>query len=209
MNQRKPCVARGWAATNGKALGEGIALYPNQLKQLREEVGHDHDALGPLQRNDEEMMSLRQAMGRLFEDSFVRRPHWWPALAEGALPLSLEMYQTANDVVVKTAAPGAKPEEVDISITGDTLTIKGERKEEKEVKEADYFLKEHVYGSYSRTVTIPVPVQADKAEAAFENGILTLTLPKKEEAKPKQVKIKPKTTIEGAKGAKGVKKTKS
>ena len=59
-----------------------------------------------------EMMSLRQAMGRLFEDSFVRRPHWWPALAEGALPLSLEMYQTANDVVVKEAVPGVKPEEV-------------------------------------------------------------------------------------------------
>jgi len=59
-----------------------------------------------------EMMSLRQAMDRLFEDSFVRRPHWWPALAEGALPLSLEMYQTANDMVVKTAVPGAKPEEV-------------------------------------------------------------------------------------------------
>jgi HSP20 family protein len=153
-----------------------------------------------------EMMSLRQAMDRLFEDSFVRRPHWWPALAEGALPLSLEMYQTANDVVVKAAVPGVKPEEVDISITGDTLTIKGERKEEKEVKEADYFLKEHVYGSYSRTVAIPVPVQADKAEATFENGILTLTLPKKEEAKPKQVKIKPKATIEGAKGGK---KTKS
>jgi HSP20 family protein len=153
-----------------------------------------------------EMMSLRQAMDRLFEDSFVRRPHWWPALAEGALPLSLEMYQTANDVVVKAAVPGAKPEEVDISITGDTITIKGERKEEKGVKEADYFLKEHVCGSYSRMLTIPVPVQADKAEAAFENGILTLTLPKKEEAKPKQVKIKPKTTIESTKGAK---KTKS
>ena len=112
------------------------------------------------------------------------------------------MYQNANDVVVKAAVPGVKPEEVDISITGDTLTIKGERKEEKEVKEADYFLKEHVCGSYSRTVTIPVPVQADKAEAAFENGILTLTLPKKEEAKPKQIKIKPKVAIEDTKKTK-------
>ena len=86
-----------------------------------------------------EMMSLRQAMDRLFEDSFVRRPHWWPALAEGALPLSLEMYQTANAVVVKASLPGFKPEEVDISIIGDTLTIKGEHKEEKEVKDEDYF----------------------------------------------------------------------
>ncbi|MBM4463195.1 MAG: Hsp20/alpha crystallin family protein [Chloroflexi bacterium] len=152
-----------------------------------------------------EMMSLRQAMDRLFEDSFVRRPHWWPALAEGALPLSLEMYQTASDVVVKAAVPGVKPEEVDISITGDTLTIKGERKEEKEVKEENYFLKEHVYGSYNRTIILPAPVQADKAEAVFENGILTLTLPKKEEVKPKQVKIKPKASIEGAKAEKKTK----
>jgi HSP20 family protein len=149
-----------------------------------------------------EMMSLRQAMDRLFEDSFVRRPSWWPALGESALPLSLEMYQTDNDVVVKAAIPGVKPEEVDISITGDTLTIKGERKEEKEVKEEDYFLKEHVYGSYNRTVILPTPVQADKAEAVFENGILTLTLPKKEEVKPKQIKIKPKASIEGAKKTK-------
>jgi len=144
-----------------------------------------------------EMMSLRDAMDRLFEDSFVRPWHFWPDMGRRELPL--DMYQTANDVVVKAALPGVKPEEVDISITGDTLTIKGEHKEEQEVKQEDYFYKEQRYGSFSRSVTIPVQVRSDKAEATFDNGILTLTLPKAEEIKPRQIKVKPKAVIEGGK----------
>ena len=110
-----------------------------------------------------------------------------------------DRYQTANDVVVKASLPGFKPEEVDISITGDTLTIKGEHKDEKEVKDEDYFYKERRYGSFSRSLILPIQVQSDKAEAVFEDGILTLTLPKAEEIKPKQIKVKAKTMIEGAK----------
>lgn len=145
-----------------------------------------------------EMMSLRDAMDKLFEDSFVRPSRLlWPVLGRGELPI--DMYQTDNDVVVKTSIPGLKPEEVDISITGDTLTIKGEHKEEKEAKEQDYFCKELRYGAFSRSVTIPVPVKAEKAEATFENGMLTITLPKAEQAKPKQIKVKAKTAIEGSK----------
>jgi HSP20 family protein len=109
------------------------------------------------------------------------------------------MYQTANDVVIKASLPGVKPEQVDISITGDTITIKGEHKEEEEVKEEDYFRKERRYGAFGRSIQIPVSVQSDKAEAVFENGILTLTLPKAEEIRPKQIKVKAKTMIEGAK----------
>jgi len=100
---------------------------------------------------------------------------------------------------VKAVLPGAKPEDVDISITGDTLTIKAEHKEEQEVKEEDYFYKECRYGTCSRSVTIPVQVKADKAEAVFENGILTLTLPKAEEVKPKQIKVKAKQLTQGKK----------
>ncbi len=145
-----------------------------------------------------EMMSLRDAMDKLFEDSFVRPSRLlWPVLGRGELPI--DMYQTDNDVVVKTSIPGLKPEEVDISITGDTLTIKGEHKEEKEAKEQDYFCKELRYGAFSRSVAIPVPVKAEKAEATFENGMLTITLPKAEQAKPKQIKVKAKTAIEGSK----------
>jgi HSP20 family protein len=145
-----------------------------------------------------EMMSLRDAMDRLFEDSFVRPSRFWPdQMGRGELPI--DMYQTANDVVVKASLPGVKPEEVNITITGDTLTIKGEHKEEQEVKQEDYFRKERYYGAFSRSLILPVQVQSDKAEATFENGILTLTLPKAEEVKPKQIKIKARKVIEAAK----------
>ncbi|MCX8126181.1 MAG: Hsp20/alpha crystallin family protein [Dehalococcoidia bacterium] len=144
-----------------------------------------------------EMMSLRDAIDRLFEDSFVRPSRLlWPELGRADVPI--DMYQTANEVVVKASVPGLKPDEVNISITGDTLTIKGERKEEKETREQDYFFRERRYGAFSRSVTIPVPVKTDKAEATFENGVLTITLPKAEEVKPKQIKVKAKAAVEGA-----------
>ena len=136
-------------------------------------------------------------MDRLLEDSFVRPARLWPELRAGELPI--DMYQTKDEVVLKAALPGVKPEEVDITITGDTLTIKGEHKEEKETKEEDYLYKEHRYGAFSRSVTIPIQVESDKAEAVFENGILTLTVPKSEQVKPKQIKVKAKGVIEGKK----------
>lgn len=144
-----------------------------------------------------EMTSLRDAMDRLFEDSFVRAPRLWPRAGEWELPI--DMHQTASDVVVKASLPGFKPEEVDISITDSTINIKGEHKEEQEVKEEDYFYKERRYGNFSRSLPMPVKVKVDKAEAVFEDGVLTLTLPKAEEVKPKQIKVKAKQIAEGKK----------
>jgi HSP20 family protein len=144
-----------------------------------------------------EMTSLRDAMDRLFEDSFVRLPRLWPR--DGAWELPIDMHQTANDVIVKVSLPGFKPEEVDISVTGDTLTMKGTHTEEQEVKEENYLYKERRHGTFSRSVLIPVQVKSDKAEAVFEDGILTLTLPKAEEVKPKQIKVKAKQITEGKK----------
>jgi len=145
-----------------------------------------------------EMTSLRDAMDRLFEDSFVRPSRFWPdQLGRGELPV--DMYQTANDVVVKASLPGIKPEEVDITISGDTLTIKGEQKEEQEIKQEDYLCRERYYGAFHRSLLLPVQVKSDKAEAVFENGILTLTLPKAEEVKPKQIKVRTSKMIEGGK----------
>jgi HSP20 family protein len=136
-----------------------------------------------------DLVSLREAMDRLVEDSFVRPSHGWPVPA-GPGTLAVDVYETDDDVVVKTAIPGVKPEDIDISLTGDTLTIKGETKFEEEVKEEHYVRREMRYGSFARTVTVPVPVVADKADAEFEDGVLTLTLPKAEETKPKTIKIK-------------------
>ena len=144
-----------------------------------------------------EMMSLRNAMDRLFEEGVVRPVRLWPELERGEL--SLDMYQTANDLIIKAALPGVKPEEVDISITGDMLTIKGEHKVEQEAKQENYFYKERRYGTFSRSIIIPVQVKSEKADAVFENGVLTLTLPKAEAVKPKQIKVKSKGIIESAK----------
>jgi len=93
-------------------------------------------------------------------------------------------------VVVKVAIPGVKPEDIDITVTGDTLSIKGEAKEETEVKRENYIRQERRYGAFSRSVTLPSGVETEKAEASFENGILTLNIPKAEEVKPKVIKVK-------------------
>ncbi|MFP3898319.1 MAG: Hsp20/alpha crystallin family protein [Dehalococcoidia bacterium] len=138
-----------------------------------------------------DLMSLRQAMDRLFEDSFVRPSRSLATLGELAAP-ALDVYQTANDVVVKAALPGLKPEDVSIDITGDTLTIKGESKTEQEVKKEDYLYQERRYGAFARSVVLPSGLKADKAEASMEDGVLTLTIPKAEEVKPKAISVKAK-----------------
>ncbi|MBI4216717.1 MAG: Hsp20/alpha crystallin family protein [Chloroflexi bacterium] len=112
----------------------------------------------------------------------------------------VDMYQTKDAVVIKATIPGIKPEEVDISITGDLLTIKGELQEEREHKGADYFVQERHTGSFSRSLALPGALKTDKAEAVFDNGVLTLTIPKAEESKPKQIRVKAKGLLEGQKG---------
>lgn len=138
-----------------------------------------------------DLMSLRQAMDRLFEDSFVRPSHALEVLGEVATP-ALDVYQTPSEIVVKAALPGVKPEDVNIDITGETLTIKGESKAEQEVKREDYLHQERRYGAFSRSVALPGGLKPDKAEATMEDGVLTLTIPKAEEVKPKAIKVKAK-----------------
>ena len=138
-----------------------------------------------------DLMSLRQAMDRLFEDSFVRPSRTLEALSEVAAP-ALDIYQTPSEVVVKAALPGVKPEDVNIDITGETLTVKGERKAEQEIKKEDYLYQERRYGTFSRSVVLPSGLKTDKAEATMEDGVLTLNIPKAEEVKPKAIKVKAK-----------------
>jgi HSP20 family protein len=142
-----------------------------------------------------DMLTLRQAMDRLFDDSFVRPSRLSTPFGEGS-DLPVDMYQTDDYVVIKASVPGVKPEEVEVTITGDTLTIKCEIRAEEEVKKDNYFRQEISYGAFSRSILLPGSVQTDKAEATFENGVLILTIPKAEETKPKQIKIKPKGVIE-------------
>ena len=138
-----------------------------------------------------DLISLREAMDRLFEESFVRPRAGWLAPL-GAETLAVDMYETDEDVVVKTSVPGVKAEDIDITITGDTLTIKGETRSEEKVEEANYIRQERRYGAFSRSLTLPTSIVAEDAKAEFDNGVLTLTLPKAEEVKPKSIKVKTK-----------------
>lgn len=137
-----------------------------------------------------EMMTLREAMDRLFDDAFTRplsiRDGWSMATP------AIDMYQTANDIVVKASIPGMKAEDVQINITGDVLTLKGEVKQEEERKDKAWHIREQRFGSFERSVALPTAVKTDKAEAVFENGILTITLPKADEVKPRTINIKAK-----------------
>ncbi|MDY7040210.1 MAG: Hsp20/alpha crystallin family protein [Chloroflexota bacterium] len=135
----------------------------------------------------EDLVSLRDAMDRLFEESVIR-PRAWMVPFDGGL--AVDVYETEDNVIVEASLPGVKPEEIDVSITGDVLTIKGETKAEKEVKEERYVRRERRYGSFCRSVSLPTGLKGEETEAEFENGILKLTVPKAEEVKPKVIKVK-------------------
>jgi len=104
--------------------------------------------------------------------------------------LAIDMLETRDEVIVVTSVPGVKPEDIDISITGDTLTIKGETKMEEEIRREHLIRQERRYGAFTRSVSLPAGINANGAEAAFENGILTLHIPKREVGKPKAIKVK-------------------
>ncbi|RPI52235.1 MAG: Hsp20/alpha crystallin family protein [Chloroflexi bacterium] len=135
-----------------------------------------------------ELTSLRDAMDRMFEEGFWRPPVPFGGWGEGSL--ALDMYETEDEVVVKTAIPGMKAEDLDVSVTGNTLTIRAETTQEEEVKRERYLRRERRQGTFARSVTLPSGLQADRAEADYTDGILTLTFPKAEEIKPKSIKVK-------------------
>ena len=140
-----------------------------------------------------EMMTLREAMDRLFDDAFTRP---FSLSREGGSNWSspaIDMYQTGDEVVLKAALPGIKPDEVQINVTGDVLTIRGETKHEEEKKDKSWQIREHRWGAFERSVRLPTTVIADQAKAEFDNGILTISLPKSEEVKPKMISVRTKT----------------
>ncbi|MBK9006421.1 MAG: Hsp20/alpha crystallin family protein [Anaerolineae bacterium] len=135
-----------------------------------------------------EMMTLREAMSHLFDDAYTRPL----TLRDGWSVPAVDMYQTDDDVVVKASLPGFKAEEVQINITGEILTLRGEMRHEEEKNDKAWHIREQRWGSFERALALPTDVISDKAKAEFENGILTITLPKAEEVKPKTITVKAK-----------------
>ena len=134
---------------------------------------------------------LRGTMDRLFDDGFSRPWRLLPATnGEGfEATFPVEVSTTDTDIEVKASLPGVKPEEVEITVQNDVLTIKAEHKDTSEEKKRDYYRREIRYGAFHRSMTLPVSVDSDKAAAKFENGVLSLTLPKAEALRPKQIKV--------------------
>jgi HSP20 family protein len=137
-------------------------------------------------------MTLRDAMDRLFDDAFTRPFSQSRNGGSAWSSLPIDMYQTNDDVVVRAVVPGFRPDQVQIHVTGDVLTIRGEAQQEQENKDRAWHIREHRLGSFERSVALPVPVVSDKAAAEFENGVLTIILPKAEEVKPRTITIKAK-----------------
>jgi HSP20 family protein len=133
-----------------------------------------------------DMMTLREAMDRLFDDAFTR-----PLSASGVSVIpAFDLFETEDEVVVKANLPGLKSDDVQITVTSDVLTLRGEVKALKDQKEVTYHILERRVGTFERSVTLPTAVQTEKARADFEDGVLTIALPKAETVKPKMISIK-------------------
>lgn len=137
-----------------------------------------------------ELSQMQDRINRIFgeayrggrEDDVLNRGDWTPAV---------DIYENGkHEIVIKAELPGLKREDIDIRVENSTLTLRGERKHESEVKQENYHRVERAYGAFSRSFSLPSTVDAEKVSAAFADGVLTITLPMREEAKPRQIEVK-------------------
>ncbi|MGA7794208.1 MAG: Hsp20/alpha crystallin family protein [Candidatus Acidiferrales bacterium] len=132
------------------------------------------------------LSTLQDQFNRLFNESFRNQPEesalttWAPAV---------DIYETPNELVVKADLPDVNEKDIDVRVENNLLTIRGERKFEKSVSEENFLRVERTYGAFSRSFSLPNTVNAEKIGAEYKNGVLTVTLPKREESKPRQVKV--------------------
>jgi HSP20 family protein len=146
------------------------------------------------------MMDLtrwEREMERMMDQFFDRRMRpWWPerwlgkeSMMDIGMP-AIDLYEEKDDVVVKAELPGMAKNDIEVNLSDHMLTIRGEKRKEEEIKEKDYYRSERAYGSFIRTVELPTDVYADKVKASFKNGVLEVRLPKTEEAKTREIKVK-------------------
>lgn len=151
----------------------------------------------PVYNHDEEETNVTMHEDRAVFPSSNNEEGWSPTNfgqggdsdgAEGQL--TIDVYQTENDIVIKSTIAGVKPEDLDVSINNDMVTVKGERKNEEIVEHGNYYYQECYWGSFSRSVLLPVDVIPEKADAALKNGILTIRLPKADTTKTKKIQVR-------------------
>jgi len=134
----------------------------------------------------QEMLNLRRTVDRLFDNASPDHEWGQPTM----WGLAIDVVENKDDFIVKASVPGINPDDLDISYADDTLTIKGEIKSDNEVKENQYHFHERRFGSFARSISLPTKIKGDAIEASYQNGVVTLRLPKAEEVKPKRIAIK-------------------
>lgn len=135
-----------------------------------------------------EMMSLREAMNRLFEESFVR-PSLTATSGWGRMDLPIDLRETDDQFILEAAMPGVRPEDIDVSVQGNQLRIQGEVRKEEERKGERYHYRERHAGRFQRMITLPSSINPDQVSCELRNGVLTVTMPKAEEARPRRIQI--------------------
>lgn len=135
-----------------------------------------------------DLIGLQERMNRLFDETFSRRGGEQPLGITTWSP-AVDIYETENAFVVKVELPGLTKDDIEVQIHDGILTLKGERKFEKEVKEENYHRIERAYGTFQRSFSLPTAVEEDKIKASFKDGVLEVNLPKAEAVKPKQIKV--------------------
>jgi len=133
--------------------------------------------------------ALQDRINRIFDESFSRTADVDDDISMSAWKPSVDIYETDEAIILKAELPGIKTEDVSVEITDNVLTLRGERVEDKEIKEGSYFRKERCFGTFSRAFNLQHRVQPDKIKAKFKDGILEIEIPKPEEEKPKQITV--------------------
>jgi HSP20 family protein len=135
-----------------------------------------------------DVVSLREAMDRLFEDSFIR-PGTWTGTAAGQLAVPVDLWETKDAYHLSADLPGLTPDDIEISATSDSVTVSGELKEKSDISNEGWLRQERRTGKFTRSFTLPVQIDPNKVEAHFANGVLELVVPKAESVKPRSIKI--------------------
>lgn len=150
-----------------------------------------------------EMLTLRNAMDRFFENALTSPSSGWSEQTTWDLPL--DVTENEDEFVVKASVPGIEPDDLEITYNANMLTIRGEVKEDREQEQGRYHLRERRFGSFTRSISLPTPIKSENIDAHYEAGVLTLRLPKAEEAKPKRIQIKggEQKVLEGKAGSTG------
>ena len=142
-----------------------------------------------------DLVSFQERMNRLFQDNLA--PAQEELMTSGTFVPAVDVYEDEHAITLKLEVPGMEEKDIDVQLENDTLTVRGERKFEKEEKEENFHRIERRYGAFARSFTLPNTVDAGKVEASYDNGILKIRLAKRAEAKPKQIKVQVGKTLEG------------